>query len=113
MASVELETVEYHQESETYRARYDRDAISASMAVVASLSDVMDTDPAELEPLNRSVDTGALDELVRARDTTNGDISVTFRVEEHAITVYSYGVVAIHPPGGDRTDDPSEGALGE
>ncbi|WP_408960753.1 HalOD1 output domain-containing protein [Natrinema sp. 74] len=70
----------------------------------------MDKDPLELEPLHTSVDTGALDELVRVRDTTDGDISVTFIVEEYAITVYSYGVVAIDPPRNDRTNNPNEGA---
>ncbi|WP_436348853.1 HalOD1 output domain-containing protein [Natronorubrum sp. FCH18a] len=110
VASTELESVEYHRESESYRAQYDRDETSASMAVVAALSDVMDSDPTELEPLHASIDTGALNEVVSLQDATNGDISVTFTVAEYAITVYSYGVVAIDPPGHNRIDDLNEGA---
>ncbi|MXV60779.1 hypothetical protein GS429_01570 [Natronorubrum sp. JWXQ-INN-674] len=108
-AGVELESVEYHRESETYRAQYDQDTTSTSMAVVAALSDVTDRDPTELEPLHASIDTGALDELVHLRDATNGNLSVTFTIAEYAITVYSYGVVAIGPPGHDRIDDLNEG----
>lgn len=106
---VELELVEYHRDSETYRAQYDQDAISANMAVVASLSEVMDGDPVELKPLHTSVDTGALDVLVRVRDTTDEDISITFTVEEYAITVYSFGGVTIVRPGHNQTDDLNEG----
>ena len=105
-----LESVEYHRESETYRAQYDQDTTSPSMAVIASLSDVMDRDPTELEPLHASVDTGALNALLRVRDTTDGDISVTVTVAKYAITVYSDGVVAIDPPGHDQADDLNERA---
>lgn len=108
LANVELETGEYHRESETYRAQYDRDTTSPSMAVIASLADLMDKDPTALEPLHATVDTDALDVLMRGRDARDGDISVTFTIAKYAITVYSYGVVAIAPPGRDRTDDPNE-----
>ena len=98
-AGIELESFEFQQDSETYRAEYDQETTSASMAVVASLSEAMDSEPTELEPLYASVDTGALDDLVRVSGTGNGNISVTFTVEKYAITVSSYGVVTIAPPG--------------
>ncbi|GAB7019647.1 HalOD1 output domain-containing protein [Halostagnicola bangensis] len=109
LASTELESIGYHCKSETCRAQYDLDETSASMAVVAALSDVMDSDPTELEPLHASVDTGALDEFVSLQDAANGDISVTFTVAEYEITVYSYGVIAIDPLGHNRIDDLNEG----
>lgn len=106
---VELESLEYQRGSETYRAEYDRDTTTGSEAVVASLLEVMDRDPIELDPLYASINTDALDELVRVQDTTASDVSITFTIDKYAITVYSYGTVAIAPPERDRTDDPNEG----
>ncbi|MFC7133191.1 MULTISPECIES: HalOD1 output domain-containing protein [Salinibaculum] len=65
------------------------------MAVIATLAEVMDADPVELDPLHSTVDPDALDALVRVRTGTDGDIHVTFTHEDHEITVYSYGVVTI------------------
>lgn len=109
LASAELESLEYHRDSATYRAEYDPDATSTSMAVVASLSEVMGVDPIELDPLGAFVDTDALDEIVQVRGRTNGDRSVTFTVEGYEITVYSYGFVVLAPSEHDRTDDRNGG----
>ncbi|MFC7006556.1 HalOD1 output domain-containing protein [Halalkalicoccus salilacus] len=95
LASAELESLEYHRDSATYRAEYDPNSTSTSMAVVASLSEVTGIDPIELDPLGASVDTDALDEIVQVRGRTNGDRSVAFTVEGYEITVYSYGLVTI------------------
>lgn len=108
-SGVELDFLNYHRRSKTYRAGYDQEATAASMAVVAALSEVMDSDPTELEPLHRSIDTEALDEIVRVRGTQNGDNSVSFRVEGYEITVYSYGVVAVSSSGQGREDDQATG----
>jgi hypothetical protein len=58
----------------------------------------MAIDPIELEPLHDSVDTDALDALVRVRGTMNGDVHVTFTHEGRVVTVYSYGMIAVTPP---------------
>lgn len=97
LASAELESLEYHRDSATYRAEYDPNSTSTSMAVVASLSEVAGVDPIELDPLGASVDTDALDDLVDVRGRKNGDCSVAFTVEGYGITVYSYGLVTIAP----------------
>ncbi|WP_254544123.1 HalOD1 output domain-containing protein [Halomarina pelagica] len=106
---VGLEIVEYHPESEMYRAQYDPGTTAASTAVVAALADVLDTDPAQLDPLYATVDTDALTALVRVRDTANGEIRVTFTHGKYAITVSSYGVVVIAPRGHERTSDQTAG----
>ena len=67
------------------------------MAVIATLSEVMDTDPCELDPLCSSVDTDALDGVLRVRGGSVGDTHVTFTHEGHRIIAHSYGVVAITP----------------
>lgn len=108
-AGFELGSVTNQPGSEAYRFEYDQETTPASMAVVAALSEAMDVDPIELEPLHASVDTDALDALVRVRGTMNGDVHVTFTHEGRVITVYSYGVIAVTPPEHERTDGQSTG----
>ncbi len=97
ISGVGVEAVEYVQESETVRTQFDQEKTPASMAVVATLADVMDTDPVELEPLHSTVDADELDALGRVRNGTNGDTHTAFTHEGHAITVHSYGVITITP----------------
>ena len=97
VSGVGVEAVEYAQESGAVRTQFDQEKTPASMAVVATLADVMDTDPVELDPLHSTVDPDALDVFVRVRYGTNGDSHVTFTYEGHAITVHSYGVITITP----------------
>ncbi|WIV68486.1 hypothetical protein QQ977_07125 [Natrialbaceae archaeon AArc-T1-2] len=97
ISGVGVEAVEHAQESGTVRTQFDQEKTPASMAVVATLADVMDTDPVELDPLHSTVDADELDALVRVRNGINGDTHVTFTHEGHTITVHSYGVVAITP----------------
>ena len=48
---IPLDSFSFRPESETYLARYDEAETSASMAVVATLAAVLDTDPTEMDPL--------------------------------------------------------------
>jgi len=59
------------------------------MAVIAAVSNVLDTDPLELDPLHDTIDTDALDDLVRCRGPPNEPVDVSFTVEGHKITVFS------------------------
>lgn len=104
---IELQSLAFDRDSATYRAEYDPTVTAASMAVVASLSEVMDVDPTELDPLEAFVDSEALDGLVGP--APDGGVSVGFPVAEYAVTVYSGGTVAIAPLAGDGPDDPVEG----
>ncbi|MDG5775092.1 hypothetical protein QA599_01425 [Haloarculaceae archaeon H-GB1-1] len=97
VSGVGVESVEYHQDSATVRTQFDQEKTPASMAVIATLAEVMGDDPVELDPLYSTVNPDALDALVRVRTGTDGDVHVTFTHEDHAITVYSYGVVSIAP----------------
>lgn len=94
---VELEPVGQSGESETYRAHFDQDSTSASMAVVTALTATMDKDPVDLEPLSETIDTDALDAIVQDRGTTADSVHVMLTHEGREITVNSYGVVAVSP----------------
>lgn len=102
-----VETAEYSQESETVRTQFDQEKTPASIAAPAQLADTMGTDPAELDPLCSTGDPEALHALVRVRNGTIGDTHVTFTRECHAITVHSYGVLAItqeHKPAAKKSE---------
>ena len=107
VSGVDVEAVSYHQD--TARAQFDHETTAPSTVVIATLAELLDADPIELDPLYNSVDPDALDAFVRGRKGTEGDISVSFRHESHAVSVYSYGVVSIspgdEPPARDRGRD--------
>lgn len=107
VSGVKVETVEVDQDSATVRTQFNQEKTPASMAVIATLAEVMDSDPVELDPLHSTVDPDALDALVRVRHGMDGDNHVTFIHEGHAITVYSYGVVKIsqeHEPTAEKNE---------
>lgn len=52
-AGIELESMEFHRDSKTYRVQYDQNTISPSMAVVASVTNVSGGNPLELAPRSR------------------------------------------------------------
>lgn len=95
---VGVEDVEYSQESGTVRTQFDQEKTPASMAVIATLAEVMDTDPMEMRPLYSTVDPDALDALVQVRHTTTEDIHISFTHEGHKIRVHNYGVISITLP---------------
>jgi len=97
VSGVGVEAVEYSQESGTVRTQFDQEKTPASMAVIATLAEVMDTDPVELRPLQSAVDPEAVDALVQVRSETTGDTHVTFTHEGHQISVHSDGVLTITP----------------
>ncbi|WP_440763751.1 HalOD1 output domain-containing protein [Natronorubrum sp. DTA7] len=97
VSGIGVEAVEYFQESGTVRTQFDQKKTPASIAIIATLADIMDTDPVELDPLHSTVDSDELEALVRVRNGTNGDTHVTFTHEGHAITVHSYGAITITP----------------
>lgn len=100
----EFESVSYHRETELHRFEYDPETTSASMAVVAALSEMRGVEPTAFEPLQHSVNSDALDTLVA--DGTGGPIQIAFHHEGYAITADGRGIVTVGP-GDDDTQ--SEG----
>ena len=97
VSEVGVEAVEYFEKSGTVRTQFDQEKTPASMAVTATLADLIGTDPVELDPLHSTIDPDELDALVRVRNGTNGDSHISITHEGHAITVHSYGVITITP----------------
>ncbi|MFC4247281.1 HalOD1 output domain-containing protein [Natribaculum luteum] len=109
VSGVGVAEVEYSREPGTVRTQFDQAKTPASMAVIATLAEVMDTDPVELSPLHSTVDPEALDALVQVRNWTTGDTHITFVHEGHEIRVHSYGVITIMPQATNhQQSDPSK-----
>jgi hypothetical protein len=96
-------SISYDSGEETYRARFDDDAIAPSMAIIEAMASVCDTSPTELEPLVDTVDPMAIDRLMRGADGTD-DRVLEFRYVEHVVTVHGRGIVEIRPPAVDADD---------
>jgi len=97
VSGIEVETVELDRDSATARTQFDRELTSASMAVVATLAEVKDVDPVDLDPLNGTIDPDAMDALFSELNGMGDETHVSFTHADHAITVTSGGVVTISP----------------
>jgi len=111
VSGVGVESVEYSHDERSVRTQFAQEKTPPSLAIIATLADVMDTEPVELSPLQSTVDTEALDALVQVRSGTTGDIHVTFTHEGYEIRVHSYGVVTVtHPDHAPAAGDDERGA---
>jgi hypothetical protein len=108
-AGVKLEVFDAEPASGTYRARYDTEAMSPSMGVIATLSKVTGRCPTGLEPLQKFVDTDALDEFLQKQDGADEDVSVTFHVRRHTITVYGSGRITVTSSDENGASNPMNG----
>lgn len=97
-SGVNVEGVEYFQESQTVRVQFDATMTSPSMAIIATVGDIMETDPVTLPPLHSIIDAEALDMLAQVRNRSNGDVHISFTYEGYDICVHSYGVISIVLP---------------
>jgi hypothetical protein len=92
---VDFTTTDYDAPSQTAQFTFEPDASTTSMAVVAALSEVVETDPALLEPLHTFVDTDALDALLGRGDGRESSLFVTFTAMGHTVTVHQRGAIEI------------------
>jgi len=101
------EAVDYSPETDTYRASFDGNTESVSMAVVATVAVVTQTGPTELPTLNDVIDPEALDNLVERRDrsASASDVHVSFEYAGCTLTVHSYGIIAVRPPAVEQSGD--------
>lgn len=109
MAGVDLESFERTLESCVCRSRYDPEAMSASMAVIATLSELTEQCPTEVKPLQDAVDTDALDEVFQNPSSSIGEMSVTFSVRNYVVTVSSPDCITISKSEGNPSTVLDEG----
>ncbi|QLG27410.1 hypothetical protein HUG10_07545 [Halorarum halophilum] len=93
----DFKSFEYHEDESAYRAIYSHDVGSPSSAVVSAVAAASDTDPLDMNSLNATVDTDALNSLVTQRRDAVGDLHITFEYHGYEVTASSYGGLKVKP----------------
>lgn len=94
-----LSPLEFDGENKSFQATYDSSRDPTSLAVVAVVATARGEDPKSLSPLQRVIDTDALDELATESATGSGTCnSISFRYGGFEITVTSDDVIKANPP---------------
>jgi len=78
-------------------AIYDWASTAPSTAVAELVAIALDQDVMACEPLHTYVDTVALDDMFLTESAATSDITVSFDVEDHRVTVHSSGDVVVLP----------------
>lgn len=91
-------TIDAHAVSDSIelaRQRFDWSEVGPTTAIAETLAAVEGGEPADIGPLYESVDSDALDALVRNQDT-DADCAVVFPYEQYSVTVTASGAVAVY-----------------
>lgn len=105
--SIEKQDVlEYNLESKTYRVSFDSTTESVCTAVISTVATVSQMRPMELPPLCSVIDPDALGTLVETTvlGPSNGDVQVSFSLNDCKVTVHTYGIITVQPPQAETTD---------
>lgn len=92
-SGITLNSLEFCEESEAYTATYDTESTEPSMAVVGAVADTLETDPLELDPLFETIESDALDKLLRSTDDT--DVTVSFSYAGCDVTMTGDGRIQL------------------
>lgn len=93
-----IEAVEFDVEGDRFRATFDDDRDPLCLAVVAVVAVATGREPNDLQPLENSIDTDALNALFSATPgTSRRSGRVTFEYEGFALTVGSDGTIEAVP----------------
>ncbi|WP_396613858.1 HalOD1 output domain-containing protein (plasmid) [Haloferax sp. S1W] len=81
----------------TIQAEYDWSSLSPSIAVIETVAIAANREPTALEPLHKTVDPDALNELLDSRrfHSTDGVTTVSFVFAGYDVTVQNNGMVVV------------------
>lgn len=83
-------------QTETHHVQYDPTSdLQASELLIATVADIGDTAPLELEPLYETVDTDMLDELVRSDSYPDVSGHISFVFGGYSVRVHASGLLEI------------------
>ncbi|MFC7018096.1 MULTISPECIES: HalOD1 output domain-containing protein [Haloarcula] len=96
-SDVGVDADEAAQTGQLTRRRFDWSAVDPSTAVAELLADAADCEPDEIGPLYDTVDSDALDSLVRHGESA-ADCTVTFPHDGFEVSVSGDGEVLVDAP---------------
>ena len=86
-------------------ARYEWSSTSPSTAVIETVAIAVNREPTALEPLYESLDSDALDTLLRSTGSTSkdaGTVTISFKYAGQQVTVHSRGDVIVRASSAER-----------
>lgn len=90
--------ISYHEDEMVYRLEYDPSIDKPSRAVVAAVATMTHTDPLDLDPLYREIDTDAFNDLFAPTLTDTGQRGqVHFQYSGFEVRATSHGVIEVDP----------------
>lgn len=93
------DSIAFHEEDEVYRLAYDREVDTTSLAIIAAVAAIADTDPVDLDPLYSTIDPEAVDTLFDGSATgqIRSTVRVSFHFNEFEITVTDREIIEVQP----------------
>ncbi|WP_225336150.1 HalOD1 output domain-containing protein [Halomicrobium urmianum] len=96
--------LDWDPELQVYRVNLDAiEYRSISVAVVRSVAVLEDTSPTALQPLQKSIDPDALDDLLRQTDEDTRECRIHFRYQGYSIRVIADSEIRLSPSGNTET----------
>jgi hypothetical protein len=92
---ISFESVERY--GEELSVLFDSTAMSPTVAIACAVAELAEKDPLDVGPVSSSVDTSALDAILRSHHTRNNDVRVHFTVDGYDVDVTSYGRISVRP----------------
>lgn len=92
-----FESFQYYPDEGTFQALFDPDDVAPSEAVVGVISEADGVAPIQVEELGSKTDVEALDALITNRRQFDGDVHVSFTLDDHDVSLSSYGSIVVRP----------------
>lgn len=95
-----FKSFDYYPDEDAFQALFDPESINPSEAIVGVISEAEGIDPVDVESLTAKTDVEALDDLITNRRQFEGDVHVSFTLQDYDISLSSYGSIVVrrHTP---------------
>lgn len=90
---ISLQSLKLCQETDVYRAEFDTETTTPSLAIVTAFTEALEVEPKELDQLYHSIDPDAINELLGNEDVSGSVVEITFEFEGRTVAVTSDGSV--------------------
>lgn len=88
--------MERDEETGAYSLKYDWSDVSPSTAIMEAVSALKGSDPVDLDPLHRTADPDAIDELLAGDNPENGPFEISFQYASIRVSARRDGTITLH-----------------